>query len=309
MVERLPEEKVPPLRNIYCGTCSWTDPTLLKAKTFYPKGAKTSEDRLRYYADHFPLVEVDATYYSPPTEENCQRWAERSPPGFLFNIKAFGALTHHPALVKALPPDIRALIPEGTAPRVYLSGMPQAAQDALWALHETALQPLAKADKLGCVLFQFPYWFTRSSKNIEYLRALAGRLPWRLAVEFRGGGWMNADAQGKTLDLLEELKMAYVIVDEPQGFKSSTPTVFAQTTELAMLRFHGRNAEMWEAKVKTTPERFNYLYRDEELAPFADKTVELAKTSEQVHVLYNNNYGDYPIRNARQMAALLRERL
>jgi uncharacterized protein YecE (DUF72 family) len=307
----LPDEVVAKVRNVYCGSCSWTDPTLLKARTFYPKAAKTSEDRLRYYASHFPLVEVDSTYYAPPSEENCKRWAERAPAGFLFNFKAYGALTHHPVLVRSLPPELRAQLPSEaqTQSRVYLSALPAPAQEGLWEVHRTALQPLAEQDKLGAVLFQFPYWFTRNAKNQDYLRELKDRLPWRIAVEFRGGGWMDERARGATLGLLQELGYAYVIVDEPQGFKSSTPTVWAQTSELTMLRFHGRNAEMWEAKVKTTAERFNYLYRDEELAPFADKAAELSKSSEQVHVLYNNNYGDYPIRNARQMARLLQERL
>ncbi len=307
----LEDEVVAPVRNVYCGSCSWTDPTLLKAKTFYPKAAKTSEDRLRYYASHFPLVEVDATYYAPPSLENCQRWAERAPAGFLFNIKVYGALTHHPVLVRSLPVPIRELLPpaEAQKARVYLSSMPEQAQAALWELHVSALKPLAAQEKLGALLFQFPYWFTRTSKNQDYLRSLKDRLPWRLAVEFRGGGWMEEKSRGETLRLLEELGYAYVIVDEPQGFKSSTPTVWAQTSELAMLRFHGRNAQMWEAKVKTTAERFNYLYRDDELAPFADKAAELSRSSEQVHVLYNNNYGDYPIRNARQMARLLKERI
>ena len=75
-----------------------------------------------------------------------------------------------------------------------------------------------------------------------------------------------------------------------------------------MVRFHGRNLSTWEARVKTTPERFNYLYSDEELRPWASEALKLSQDADAVHVLWNNNYRDYPIRNARQFAALLLER-
>ena len=65
------------------GTASWTDKTLLESG-WYPPEATTPEERLRFYAEQFPLVEVDSTYYTPPNERkrnsgwtNCTRaWAE-----------------------------------------------------------------------------------------------------------------------------------------------------------------------------------------------------------------------------------------
>ncbi len=70
-----------PVGNIHYGTSSWTDPTLLKSKDFYPPDVDTPEERLRFYSEHFPLVEVDATFYALPSERNAALWAERTPDG------------------------------------------------------------------------------------------------------------------------------------------------------------------------------------------------------------------------------------
>ena len=75
--------------SILIGTSSWTDPTLIKDGNFYPPGTKTAEGRLKFYASKFPLVEVDSTYYFPPSERNAELWIERTPPDFTFNIKAY----------------------------------------------------------------------------------------------------------------------------------------------------------------------------------------------------------------------------
>lgn len=303
----LTKETPQPIRNIYCGTCSWTDPTLLRSGAFYPRGTSTPEERLRFYAQSFPLVEVDSTYFAPPSEQNSIRWVQRTPSGFLFNIKAFGLLTHHPVLVRSLAPEVRGLMPESllAKKRVYLHDLSGEARERVWSMHESALRPLALADKLGAVLFQFPHWFFYSRKHMDYLREVSDRVPYRVAVEFRGGQWMEDEHRASSLALLEQLGLTYVIVDEPQGFKSSTPPVVARTAELAMLRFHGRNLSTWEAPVQTTAERFKYLYTDHELKPWAAEAVRLSSEADMVHVLWNNNYADYPIRNARQFASLL----
>ena len=81
---------------ILVGTASWTDKSLIKSG-WYPEGATSAEARLKYYASQFPLVEVDSTYYYPPRQQVAQQWAQRTPAGFTFNIKAFSILTQHPA--------------------------------------------------------------------------------------------------------------------------------------------------------------------------------------------------------------------
>ena len=113
----------------------------------------------------------------------------------MFNIKAFALFTHHPVLLKALPQQVREQLPKEAfeKKRLYPKDLPEQAHDLVWSMFESALRPLADAGKLGAVLFQFPHWFVRSRANIEYLRELAERFPFRPAVEFRGGGWMEED--------------------------------------------------------------------------------------------------------------------
>jgi len=296
-----------PIGNIYYGTCSWTDQTLIDSG-FYPDHIRSAADRLGYYASRFPLVEVDSTYYAPPSEANSRRWVERTPEGFVFNIKAYALLTHHPADVERMPRDLKEQLPaeERERGRIYLRSLPPEAREWLWRGHESALEPLMKAGKLGAVLFQFPHWFHKNRQSCDYLRAIAERAPWPVAVEFRGGGWMADEHRaGSTLKLLEELGLTYVIVDEPQGFKSSTPPVVERTSSLAMVRFHGQNTKTWEAKGLSAAERFRYRYSEDELKDWIPSVRHLAEEADRVHVLFNNCYGDYAARNALQLADLL----
>jgi uncharacterized protein YecE (DUF72 family) len=297
-----------PMANIYYGTSSWTDRTLLASKRFYPSAARSAADRLRYYAERFPLVEVDSTYYALPSERNAALWIERTPSHFVFNVKAFGLFTGHPVPERSLPAAVKELLPESTREksRIYRKDLPQEADELVWDMFESALRPLVDAGKLGAVLFQFPHWFVRARRNFDYLRELGERFPYRIAVEFRGGGWMEEEKRKSTLAQLEELGMAYVVVDEPQGFRSSTPPVVACTSpELAFIRFHGHNAETWEKPGLTAAERFRYLYDEEELRAWVKPAKELAGQAKQLHILMNNCYEDYGVRNAAQIATML----
>ena len=294
--------------HIQVGSCSWTDPTLIACGRFYPPGIASAEARLRYYAEQFDIVEVDSTYYAPPSARNSELWAARTPAGFVFNIKAFGLLTHHPTAVERLPDWLRNALPgEARGKRnAYARDFPAAAVEQVWELHREALEPLAAAGKLGAVLFQFPPWFVRSHDNRAYLRELPDRLPGcPLAVEFRGGGWLDDESAAGTLRLLEEAGLAYVAVDEPQGFPNSTPPLAAATAPLAVVRLHGRNAGTWESRTGAASDRFKYLYADGELEEWIPRVRQLAAQTRSVHVLFNNNYEDWGMQNARRMAHLL----
>lgn len=91
------------MTNILVGTTSWTEKTLLDSKRFYPSNATRSAARLRYYAIQFPIVEVD---HGLPSERNSLLWTERTPGGFVFDIKAFRLFTQHQTPLSALPKDI-----------------------------------------------------------------------------------------------------------------------------------------------------------------------------------------------------------
>jgi uncharacterized protein YecE (DUF72 family) len=297
-----------PIGNIYYGTSSWTDKTLIASKRFYPSEVSSAEDRLRYYAEHFPFVEVDSTYYALPSERNAALWVERTPPHFVFNVKAFGMLTQHPVNVRSLPASVRESLPESalSKQRLYPKDFPDEARDLVWAMFASAIEPLGAAGKLGAVLFQFPHWFVRARRNFDYLREMGERVTYPVAVEFRGGGWMEEGKRESTLAQLEELGFAYVVVDEPQGFKSSVPPVVAGTSpELAVIRFHGRNSETWEKPGLTPAERFRYLYSEEELREWVEPAQELAGQAARLQILMNNCYEDYGVRNAAQIAGML----
>ena len=294
---------------IRVGTSSWTDPTLLKSG-WYPDEAKTPEQRLQYYAERFPLVEVDSSYYGMPSERNAALWVERTPPGFTFNFKAFSLMTGHGAPLRHLPKIVRDSLPEefGAGKRqIYLKDLPEAAQRWLWDSFESALAPLRDAGKLGAILLQFPPWFHISRENKRYVEQCRTSLPEdSLAIEFRNASWLSERNAPETLRMLADNGLTYVCVDEPQGFKSSVPPVTAVTNPaLAMVRFHGRNAEAWQAKDVSVAERFQYLYDQKELAEWAPEIQKLAEQAEQTHVLFNNCYSDYGVRNAAQLAAML----
>jgi uncharacterized protein YecE (DUF72 family) len=157
------------------------------------------------------------------------------------------------------------------------------------------------------VLFQFPQWFVISRKNKDYIAECARRLKdFRIAVEFRHKTWLEERNQDETLGFLEDHDIPFVCVDMPQGFDSSLPPIAAATAkDLAVVRFHGRNTDVWTKKTETAAERFDYLYEQAELEPWVPKVKELSSQAKSTHVLMNNCYRDYAVRNARQLATLL----
>ena len=293
---------------ILVGTASWTDPTLVKETDWYPKKSMSAEDRLKHYASIFPLVEVDATYYFPPTEDLAGKWVERTPPDFTFDVKAYSLLTGHPTRTDSIWEEVREHLPDAQRDkrRTYVEHLPDDAVDRAFELFAEALLPLDSAGKLGAVFFQMPPWFVPNRTNRRYLESLADRLPqFRLAVEFRHAGWLDDDTADRTFDLLERHGLTYVCVDAPQGFDSSLPPVLRATTDLAVVRFHGHNAETWEASGITAAERFAYRYDESELREWADKVANFAATASETHAVFNNCYRDYGVVNARQLGDLL----
>jgi uncharacterized protein YecE (DUF72 family) len=284
------------------GTASWTDRTLIEAG-WYPPEANTPEKRLRYYASQFPLVEVDSAYYALPAEQTATAWAERTPAGFTFNVKAFRLLTQHPTPVKALPADLREAAAKTGKERVYLKDVDPEVADQAWKRFLAALEPLRGAGKLGALLFQYPPWFPISRASKEYILTCAQRAaPRRVCVEFRNYTWMSEKNQRETLDFLAEHKLAYVCVDMPQGYPSSIPPVVAATSDLAVVRMHG-HSDKWTSP--NISEKYGYKYSDEELDEWAGKVRHLAGEAELTHVLFNNCYRDYAHVNAQQLAARL----
>lgn len=265
---------------ILIGTSSWTD-----HEGFYPAGISTRE-RLPFYARYFPIVEVNSTYYAIPAKRVVQGWVERTPTDFIFDIKPPRQLTATPET------------PGGEAPR----------PDAdLAARFLDALEPLITAGKLGAITFQFPPSYRNTEEHQEYLRLLPELLPGvPISVEFRRRDWLDARHAPQTFQLLREAGLAYTMVDEPQVGIGCVPPIYAVTNpELAIIRFHGRNAETWYRFTGKTGERFNWEYRPEELAEWKPKIERAAQDARVVHVFFNTNYGNQGPRNALLLMDLL----
>jgi uncharacterized protein YecE (DUF72 family) len=296
--------------HIRVGTASWTDPTMTAPGVFYPTGQDSAEERLTYYASKFPLVEVDATYYSLPARRTSELWVERTPPDFTFDIKAHALMTGQPTETRRLPKDIRTALPPPLAEkaRIYAKDLPDELKSAVWELFLDGLDPLRESGQLGSVLLQYPRWFYTSSENRDLILDAQERLGdnVRVAVEFRNATWFNEKNIERTLRFLEDHKLPLVMVDGPQGFKSSVPAIAATTSpELAVVRFHGRRAETWEARNIPTVERFRYLYDRDELEEWVPRIRQAAAQAKDTHVLMNNCYANYGSTNARELAALL----
>jgi uncharacterized protein YecE (DUF72 family) len=290
---------------IRIGTASWTDRTLIDSG-WYPPEANNPAKRLAFYARQFPLVEVDATYYALPAEQTAAAWAERTPAGFTFNIKAFSLFTQHPTRIAALPTDLREAVPDPGKGTVYLRQVDPAVTDQAWDRFLTALEPLQQARKLGAILFQFPQWFPISRASKHYILSCAARIaPRRPCIEFRNRTWMTPDNQQETLRFLADHDLPYVCVDMPQGYPTSIPPVAAVTSDLAVVRLHG-HSDKWTSK--DIHERFGYRYSESELREWTPRVRELAESAATTHVLFNNCYSDYAQVNARQLADLLGEK-
>ncbi len=298
------------------GTASWTDPTMIAGGVFYPPEAGTAEERLGYYASRFPVVEVDATYDALPSRRLSELWVARTPPDFVFDIKAHALLTGQPTETKRLPKALREALPATLAAkaRLYAKDLPGELLAEVWRQFADGLAPLAESGQLGAVFLQYPKWFFTSSENRDAIReAKAALQPFglRVAVEFRNASWFNEKNVERTLRFLEDEHIPLVMVDGPQGFKSSVPPVVAVTDpSLAVVRFHGRRTATWEAMAGLpTVERFRYLYARNELEEWVPRIGSAAASAEDTHVLMNNCYANYGSTNARELAALLASEL
>src|SRR5918995_4473863 len=269
------------------GTASWTDPTMTAPGVFYPPDAGTAEDRLVYYANQFPMVEVDATYYALPARRTGELWLERTPPDFTFDIKAHALMTGQPSEVSRLPKDLREELPAEILDkkRVYARDLPTPIEDAIWARFLDGIEPLRSSGKLGAIFLQYPRWFFPSNESRDEIvkaRERLGDTPF--AVELRHASWFNEKNVDRTLRFLEKYEIPFVMVDAPPGTKSSVPPMTVVTSpKLAVVRFHGRRSETWEKAGIPVVERFRYLYDESELGEWVPRINETARQVPEGH--------------------------
>jgi uncharacterized protein YecE (DUF72 family) len=272
----------------------------------------SAEARLRFYASVFDTVEVNASFYAIPDPRHTARWVERTPPGFLFNVKGYALMTGHHPRPQTLPADVVRLLPHRpTLTRrgeIDATSVPPQALAETFRLFRAALAPLADAGKLGYVLFQFAPWVRHGQRGLEYVASLPARLPgWRVAVEFRDRSWYP-DHAAQTLEALRAAGVAHVVVDAPSAV-NAVPRLTAVTAPTAVLRLHGRHAEGWLRQLRgerpSVREKYDYLYREDELRALVPEVEALAREAEDVFVSFNNNNRNYPVVNALMMRRLL----
>jgi uncharacterized protein YecE (DUF72 family) len=266
------------IKVIRVGLTGWTDHDFL--------AGVPSKHKLRAYSAHFPIVEVDTSFYAIQPARNVARWAAETPVNFGFIVKAYQGLTGH----------LRG--------RPTYSGFKE-----MFAAFRQSLAPLIDSGKLIAVLFQYPPWFDLSREHLDILRytkAAMENIP--AALEFRHQSWFAPHMREKTLSFMEREGWIHSICDEPQAGPYSVPTVLESThSEAALVRFHGRNARGWNNSGGSDWRSVRYLYKYSmaELAEWKENLLKLEKSAKDIYVLFNNNSGGDAAVNARQLMELL----
>lgn len=237
---------------------------------FYPPGTRPS-DQLRFYSTRFPVVEVNATYYAIPRPQVLEQMARRTPPRFRFVVKLNQQMTHE-----------------------------RRRGETVYREFHDAIAPLREAGKFDGLLAQFPWGFRRAPETVDHLGLLRERFAADpLFVEFRHDSW----ATPELADELREMNLGYCVVDEP-ALPGLMPPIALRTTPDAYVRFHGRNADNWWGG---GGDRYDYLYREDELREWLRKITELADQSRRTYLFFNNCHAGQAARNAKLMQELVRQ--
>ncbi len=260
---------------IRVGVAGWDYPDW--SGTVYPSKPERGFDRLAYLARFVDLVEVNSTFYRPANPRQASSWIRRTEhrSGFRFTAKAHRSWTHEDA-------DPTSAVP------LTLAG----------------LAPLREAGALGAVLIQFPQSFHRTSASRARLDRLLGLLDgWPVAVEVRHASWDDAGFR----DDLRSRGAGLCVVDQPRVGSATLPPAAAVTARVAYLRLHGRNVTDWFRQGAGRDARYDYLYGEDELRPFAEMALAMAREAGEVFVVQNNHFRGKGLANALMMKRLLGE--
>ncbi|HLB04454.1 MAG TPA: DUF72 domain-containing protein [Gaiellaceae bacterium] len=261
------------------GVCSFADEGLVR--TWYPRGVSTPAARLRYYSERFDTVEVDSPFYHLPDPAVTGRWAQRTPPEFVFHVKAHATMTRHE----------------------------DADQAQAFGEFRASIEPLELSGKLRGILLQYHPRFVKSEEAKEELSRVRDLLdPLVPLVEFRHRSWLGEDERDDTFAFLERQGLAVVSVDAPPTRASNVlPTFAAATHPVAYVRFHGRNVKTWNIKAEKSWQRFDWMYSAEELAGWVERLERLSEEADDVYAMFNNNRDDFAPRSAAILRGLLDE--
>ena len=269
---------------IRVGVAGWDYPDW--SGLVYPAHATRAFDRLAFLATYFDVIEINSSFYRIPSPATTRSWASRvsSTGCFSFTAKLHRDLTH-------LSPG-----------RAGDEAMPPPEEGA--ARYREAVEPLREAGRLGAVLMQFPHAFhdrPQARERLQQLADLLRGLP--LVAEFRHRSWDHADA----LQFLHDLGVGFCNIDQP-NLGSTLRSTGHVTSPNAYVRLHGRNADAWFRPDATVAQRYDYLYSEEELRPWAERAERMAERAEEVFIVANNHYRGKAPTNALMLKAALTRR-
>jgi len=238
------------------------------------------------------------------------RWAERTPPVFLFHIKAYALLTGHSADLKTIPLELRDMLSSDSLKKDRIALREKKSLQMAFGLFKKALNPLAETHKAGVVVFQYPPYFVYKPQNLEYILFCRDMMEdFRIGVEFRHGSWLTPDRRNGVFSFLRDHGITYITADEPQyGNLSTVPFIPQVTTDIAYFRLHGRNKETWLKKGIETSLRYDYLYSDEELKGFVPSLVKIDNMAAKTFVMFNNCHLGYSMKNALRLREIMKEK-
>lgn len=242
--------------------------------TVYPPNIK-DKDMLFYYSHHLGLetVEINSTYYTIPSPKTVDSMEKKTPSFFEFTVKAPKIVTHDP-----FDPRIENKPQKGDIEKAF-------------EMFKEALKPLILSKKLGAILLQFPVFFLNTQRNKDYILFCLERLsPFSIVVEFRHITWVKDE----TFEFLRRNSIGFCSVDEPP-LPKLMPNVFEVTSNIAYMRFHGRNKNWFNSPLS---ERYNYLYSDDELFSFVSEVRKMSAVSEKLYIFFNNCHMGQALKNA-----------
>jgi uncharacterized protein YecE (DUF72 family) len=244
---------------------------------FYPEELPQAKF-LEYYSEQFNSLELNGTYYRMPSPLQMQNMISRTGGKVKFSVKAFKDITHASANATDTS-NYQSLIYE----------------------FKKALDPLQKENLLLCALLQFPESFHYEKQERIYLDALLKEFSGIPAVvEMRNTQWQNE----KVYDELRERGIGWCITDNP-SLKNLMKLDFTSTSEIAYMRFHGRNSQMWYKGDNVS--RYDYLYTDAELQTFVNPIKLLLKNAKIVQLFFNNHAKSQAVVNAKKLELLLKQ--
>ena len=237
-------------------------------------------------------------------------WVDGTPDGFVVDVRAHRLLTHHAATQESIWVEVRDLLPPSVRAQrqVYAHDLPAKALDDALDRFVASIRATHEFGKLGTVVLPFASYFRPTTTSFDYLawlRERSGDIP--LAVEFRHKEWVDSKHRAETMRFLEDNKISYVGVDAPPGFDSSLPPLAIATADVAVVRFHGRNADAWQRDADSGDDRFSSDYRRTDLDPWVARLEKLAAAKHPVHAIMTTRGNDGAARNARLLVRALTE--